>query len=579
MEIRTRLAQINPTTADIEGNTSLVLEELECASADGIDVVAFPELIITGYCVLDLVEDDAFVAANRTALEHVRDQTGETVAVVGFIDRDPTGTYNAAAVLQNGEIKGIARKVLLPNYRYFDDERYFDSGGPVSPVTVDIRGRSIDLGVAVCEDMWDLAYERKPIPELARAGAEVIVSVNASPFETGKRAVRHETIRRHVAETGLPFLYVNTIGAADVGRNVVVFDGDSLAYDARGTVLAKGEQFDNDRVTVNLDPSSATSRGSDRELPVVPRERELYEALVMAFGDYAEKMDFETVIQPVGGGVDSALGLAICVDAVGSENVIAYCLPPTLDTCRTDVTAQLAENLGVEYHVVPTRSISEEALDVYGTHVREIETDRARENVSKRVGELLASLASEDTPANEPTMLVSNANETELALGYVTLSGDIDPIGDLSKVDVYAVAEYVNERYGAEVLPAEVFEAPESTASVRDRGETLDIRAAAPIVDALLEERCGPSELVAQFENGDLDPNRYGKDRQGRTLYERYDAETFASIVYETYRRLTTSTAERVQAPPVIAVSRRAFGADFREPIINEWDGRVPEWT
>ena len=586
MELSVTLAQVNPTTADVGGNTALLLEELERATADGVDAVVFPEMAITGYCILDLVEDDAFIEANLAALDRIRERTGETAAVVGFVDRDERGAYNAAAVLQDGTVRGVAHKVLLPNYRYFDDKRYFVPGGAVAPIDVDVRGETVSLGVSVCEDVWDADYDRKPVAELARGGADLIINVNASPFVAGKRKERHELVTRHVRDTGLPFCYLNTVGAADVGKNVVVFDGDSLAYDAGGALLAKGEQFDEDRVTVAIDLDGPTDRETrQRSAPGTERrEKELFEALVTGLRDYVRKTGFETVLEPVSGGIDSSLGLAVCVEALGPENVVAVNLPSVVNTEVTrGLARELAENFGVEYRILPIQSIYEEVVAAYETNVGEIQRGTARENVYARVRGLLMMLASNDSPAEAPAMLVSNGNETEMALGYVTLYGDmsggLDLLGDLSKMDVYAVARYVNERHGRELIPAETFEMAPSAELSPGQVDPFDYRTVAPLVGDLLERRWDPAEIVARFAAEELDAERYGVDDRGRTVYERYDADAFAEVVYDTYRRLTGSTFKRVQAPPVVAVSERAFGTDFREPIINAWDGRPVDWT
>ncbi|SIR65063.1 NAD+ synthase (glutamine-hydrolysing) [Haladaptatus litoreus] len=586
MEITATLAQINPTTADIEGNTEQILDELERATADGADIVVFPEMAITGYCILDLVEDDALINENQIALDRIRERTGETVVVVGFVDEDNEGKYNAAAVLQDGSIKGVVHKVLLPNYRYFDDERYFEPGEEVAPIDVEIGGRTVSLGVSVCEDLWDEGYDRKPIAELAREGADVIVNINASPFATGKRQERHELIQRHINATGLPVLYLNTVGVADVGKNVLIFDGDSLAYAADGTFLARGEQFEEDRVTVTVGGSKPTlDVPHPRSSPVREcREQELYEALVTGLRDYVRKTGFEKVIEPVSGGIDSALGLAICVDALGPENVIAFNLPSTVNTQTTkDLAEELADNFGVEYQVLPIQSIYDEIVRVYETHVESVESATAKENVYARVRGLLMMLVSNDSSEDAPAMLISNGNETEMALGYVTLYGDmsggLNLLGDLSKMDIYAVAKYVNERHGRKLIPSETFEIRPSAELSSSQVDPFDYPTVAPIVGDLLERRWSPSDLVERFTAGELDVERYGEDNHGRTVYERYDAQAFETVVYDTYRRLTKSTFKRVQASPVVAVSRRAFGTDFREPIINKWEGKPTDWS
>jgi NAD+ synthase (glutamine-hydrolysing) len=596
MTLTVSLAQLGPTTADIDRNAARLAEAYDRAAREGADVVVFPEMAVTGYCILDLVEDDTFVDRNREALDDLAARTGETAAVVGFVDRDDEDRYNAAAVCQHGDVVGIARKVLLPNYRYFDDERYFEPGEAVSPVDVEVRGESVSLGVSVCEDMWDAAYDRRPVRELAEAGADVLVNVNASPFEVGKRAERAAVIRDHVAATGVPFLYVNTAGVADVGRNVIVFDGDSLSVDATGALVARGAQFDTDLLTVELELELGrggdaggvgrhVSGGVSREGgPLVAagdavdperREQELFEALAFGLRGYARRTGFETVIESVSGGIDSSLGLAVCVEALGPENVVAYNLPSAVNTETTKgIAARLTENLGVDYRVVPVQSAFEELLDTYESNVGPVGRDVSKENLYARVRGLLMMLASNDSGG----LLVTNGNETEMALGYVTLYGDacggLSILGDLSKRDVYDVAAYVNERAGEEVIPGEVFDIPPSAELSADQVDPFDYDVVAPVVSDLLEGRLSPAEIVAQFERRDLDEKRYRPDDEGRTVYDKLDAEAFAEVVYDTYRRMKRNTFKRVQTPPVVAVSGRAFGTDFREPIINGWDGR-----
>ncbi|WP_142858326.1 NAD(+) synthase [Salinigranum halophilum] len=588
MTLTVSLAQLGPTTADIGHNTGLLADAYDRAVRAGADVVVFPEMAVTGYCILDLVEDDTFVDRNREALSELATRTGETAAVVGFVDRDGEARYNAAAVCQHGEVAGTARKVLLPNYRYFDDERYFEPGEEVAPIAVDVGDTTVSLGVSVCEDLWDDAYDRRPVRELVDGGADVVVNLNASPFEVGKRADRARVVRDHVDATGVPVLYVNTAGVADVGRNVIVFDGDSLAVDATGALVARGAQFDTDLLTVTLDDDGVGQHVSGgvaaADGPLVPagetvkperRERELFEALAFGLRGYARRTGFETVIESVSGGIDSSLGLAICVEALGPDNVVAYNLPSSVNTETTKgIAADLAANLGVDYRVVPVQSSFEELLDTYESHAGPVSRGVAKENLYARVRGLLMMLASNDSGG----LLVTNGNETEMALGYVTLYGDacggLSILGDLSKRDVYDVARYVNERAGEAVIPEAVFDIPPSAELSADQVDPFDYDVVAPVVSDLLEGRLSPAEVVARFERRALDPERYRPDDEGRTVYDKFDAEGFSTVVYDTYRRMKQNTFKRVQTPPVVAVSGRAFGTDFREPIINGWDGR-----
>lgn len=588
METTVRLAQTNPTTADIEGNTEQILEALSRAEAADVDVLVFPEMAITGYCIRDLIEDETFVDANLAALNRIRDHTGETAVVMGFIERSEGEKYNAAAVLQHGRIQGVARKALLPTYRYFDDERYFEAADAVEPVPVTVGGDSVSLGVSICEDMWDSDYDRQPVSELAAAGADVIININASPFEPGKRQERHGVITDHIDRTGLPFVYLNTVGAADVEKNVIVFDGDSLAYAGDGTLLGTCDAFAEDTTTVTVghnkaDPKAAVADGERSGIQPRRRERELYEALLLGIRDYARKTGFERVIEPISGGIDSSVGLALCADALGPENVLAFNLPSTVNSDTTkSIAAEVAENTGVEYHSIPVQSIYEAVVETYETHYDDVTTDVAKENVYARVRAVLMMLVSNDAPYDDPAMLVSNGNETEMALGYVTLYGDmasgLSLLGDVSKMDVYALGRYINERHGEEIIPEAAFEIEPSAELTAGQVDPFDYQTVSPIVDDLLEQRLSPAEIVARFQTDELSVERYGVDDDGRTVYERYDAEAFEDIVYDTYDRLTRSTFKRVQAAPNIAVSRRAFGTDFREPIINGWDGRPITW-
>ena len=585
MESTVRIGQMNPVTADIRGNTRRIIEAIESAEQDGVDIIVFPEMAVTGYCIRDLIEDDVFVDANLAALDRIREQTGETVAVVGYIEQNSNGTYNAAAVLQDGEQKGSARKALLPNYRYFDDERYFDPGGEASPVTVELDGEGLSLGVSICEDMWDTAYDRSPVTELAAAGADIILNLNASPFQPGKRETRHSIIQRHIETTGLPFVYANTAGVGDVEKNIIVFDGDSLVYSSEGELLAKGAQFATDTPTVTIGGSPrerGTSDGTTGEagdLPTTRRVKELHDAIVLGIRDYVEKTGFSTLIEPVSGGIDSSVGLALCVEAVGWENVLAFNLPSRVNSETTkSIAAELTSNLGVQYHSIPVQDIYTEVIDTYESAYDEITTDTARENVYARIRALLMMLVSNDAPADDPAMLVSNGNETEMGLGYVTLYGDMASglaiLGDVSKMDVYRLGRYINERHGEAVIPEQTFEIAPSAELKADQADPFDYQTVSPVVNDLLEQRLSPAEIVAGFEAEQLDANRYGIDENGETVYDRYTPAEFEDIVYDTYQRLTRSTFKRVQSAPNIVVSERAFGTDFREPLINEWDGR-----
>jgi len=575
--MRVALAQLNPVSGDITGNTAKIVDAVAEAAARGADLVVTPEMALPGYCIGDLVEDDAFVRANEEAVARIAAAATAVTAVVGFIDHEPAarnehGTlkkYNAAAVVRDGRVLQRARKALLPNYRYFDDKRFFSPGETREPLAVDVRGGRTSVGVSICEDMWDEYYPVKPLPELAAKGADVLLNLNASPFSPGKRQTRERLIREHVQALGRPIVYVNTAGAADNGKNIIPFDGESLVYDRTGRLIAIGRQFAEELLVVDLDGSAPAL-----DLPPVDREREMYDALVMSLRDYMRKQAFTRAIVPVSGGIDSALAVAIAVDALGAANVSAFNLPSRHNTETTkSIAARLCAALGVRYGIVPIQGIDEHVRRTFEEHAHPIERPLTRENLHARIRGLLMMAESNDTGA----LLISCGNETEIALGYATLYGDmcggLSLIGDLSKTDVYRLARHVNARHGREIIPEETFALKPSAELADGQFDPFDYSVVSPIVGDVMERRSSEADLVRQFETRSLDPERFAPDDRGLTPYDKYTPETFRAIVRDCFRRMRRSVYKRLQGPPIVVVSERAFGFDLRETIINEWEG------
>jgi NAD+ synthase (glutamine-hydrolysing) len=436
---------------------------------------------------------------------------------------------------------------------------------PVAP------GSPVKVGVSICEDLWDDYYDVKPLAELAAQGAGVIVNINASPFYPGKRRTRERLIKAHVERFRRPIVYVNTVGAADNGKNIIPFDGESLAYDASGRLIAIGRQFEEDLIVVELETTPDSAR---HELPPDEPDREMYGALVMALGDYMRKVGFERAVIAVSGGIDSALALAIAVDALGPERVVAFNLPSRHNTETTkSIARRLCEAFGVRYTVVPIQQIDDDLRAVFERHAHPIRHNLTRENLHARIRGILMMAESNDTGA----LLISCGNETEIALGYATLYGDmcggISLIGDLSKADVYALARYANRKHGREMIPAEAFTIKPSAELAEGQFDPFDYDVVSPIVGEFVERRTSPAALVQQFEQHALDPARFKADAAGRTPYDKYAPDAFRAIVYDCFRRMRRSVYKRLQGPPIVVVSERAFGFDLRETIINEWEG------
>ena len=581
--MRIALAQLNPTSGDVEGNSAKICAAIDEARREEADLVVAPEMVVPGYCIGDLVENTDFLAANERAIQRIADAARGITAVVGFVDydlhaRNDNGTvrkYNAAAVVRDGAVLQRAHKSLLPNYRYFDDKRFFTPGERRDPVDVETRAGVARIGVSICEDMWDEFYDVKPLAELAAKGASILLNLNASPFYPGKRHERDGLIRRHLAELRKPLVYVNTVGAADNGKNVITFDGESLVYDGHGRLIAIGPQFEEELLVVDVAPPDGEfARHAAVELPDIDREREMYDALVMGLRDYMRKTAFNRVIVPVSGGIDSALALAIAVDAAGSAQVAAYNLPSQYNTAATrSIAERLARVLDVRYGVVPISPVDAEVRRVFEQHVHPIGRNLTRENLHARIRGLLMMAESNDTGA----LLISCGNETEIALGYATLYGDmcggISIIGDLSKVDVYKLARHVNERHGREIIPEDAFTLKPSAELAADQCDPFDYYVMAPVVSELAERRLAPSALIALFEERALDPARFVPDPEGRTVYDKHTPQTFRAVVHEAVQRMRRSVYKRLQGPPIVAISERAFGFDLRETIINGWEG------
>jgi NAD+ synthase (glutamine-hydrolysing) len=581
--MRIALAQLNPISGDIAGNAAKIVDAIERARGAGAELVVTPEMALPGYCIGDLVEDRGFLDANEQAMLRIAGAARGITAVVGFVDFEPgarndNGTlrkHNAAAVVRDGAVLQRVHKSLLPNYRFFDDKRFFTPGTRREPIDVRSGSGTVRLGVSVCEDMWDAFYAVKPLPELAAKGAELLLNINASPFNPGKRHERDAIIRDHVARLRRPFVYVNTSGAADNGKNIIPFDGESLVYDGRGRRLAIGRQFAEDLVVVEVPlcaETAADDGGEGLPLPPIEREREIYDALAMGLRDYMRKTGFSDAVVPVSGGIDSALVLAIASDALGPGRVSAYNLPSRYNTETTrSIAERLARALGVRYGIVPIHEIDETVRRTFEQHAHPIARGFTRENLQARIRGLLMMAESNDAGS----LLISCGNETEIALGYATLYGDmcggLSLIGDLSKTDVYRLARYVNRRHGRAVIPDEAFTIVPSAELAEGQFDPFDYAVVAPLVGELVEHRRTPAELLDLFERRALDPDRFAPDADGRTVYDKHTTGSFRQVLNDAVGRIRRSVYKRLQGPPIVIVSERAFGFDLRETIINGW--------
>jgi NAD+ synthase (glutamine-hydrolysing) len=582
MRIRISIAQINPKTGDLRGNRDRILAAIEAGRRDGAHVVVLPEMCLTGYCLDEkLLLNRQFLRENRRVLfEEIAPACTDLAVVVGFVDfeegqqgpgQDPV-RYNAAAVCHRGVVRQLVYKRLLPSYRYFDDKRYFRPGTEIEPLGLSFPEGDVRIGVLICEDLWDEQYELKPCRVYHDKGVDYLFCINASPFvgsnpgaRDGKRFLREALIRRQIDRFGVPIVSVNTVGAGDNGKNVLPFDGASCAYDRSKQMVASLKSFAEDQATVVFENGSA----DPVDPPEFDREAEIFQALAMSVRDYYNKVGvFKGVLEAVSGGIDSALGTAIAYEAMGPDLLTLYNLPSRYNSSRTQQAArELAENFGLEYKVVPIQRMVDRILSDFEENLHPVEHSLTIENLQARVRGLIMMAESNDREA----LLLTNGNETEIALGYATLYGDmvggLAVIGDLSKPDVYRLARYVNRKWGRPVIPEDIFEIPASAELSEGQVDPFDYEVVGPLVSSYVEHGLSPADMIELFRKRELNPASFGE-----TLYRRYSVEQFSELSVKLYRSLNRSVYKRMQAAPIIVVSERSFGFDLRETIINGWE-------
>ena len=557
--MRIAMAQINSTVGDLKGNIEKIRKYLEAAEELGADLVAFPEMAVTGYPPQDLLYNKAFVKDNKKALDGlIRSNDAEIVGVVGFVDFDDArNLYNAAAIFKGDEMIGTVYKTLLHTYDVFDEERYFKSAKEenIRPVKVEIGGKEVSLGVEVCEDLWEDEYEIKVTDLLVERGADLIVNVSASPFYVGKRLERERLLKRKAAKNKVPIFYVNLVG----GQDELVFDGQSFAVDASGNLIAFAKQFEEDLVIVDIDLEKGVAP------KVIPpsynREEEMFNALVLGVRDYFKKTGFKKAVVGLSGGIDSSLAACIAVEALGRENVIGVFMPSRFSSKHSKADAErLAKNLGIcfvqfsiEGIIESYRKTLEEPLEKIRRYFG-ISKDRddpvADENIQPRIrGNCLMDIS--NRLKDLKILVLNTGNKTELALGYCTLYGDmtggIGVLGDVSKIDVYKLAEYVNRKAGREIIPEDVFKKRPSAELRENQYDPFDYSIVSPLVDEIVENRRSKEELI-----------RMGYPKE---------------VVKDVYRRIRRAEYKRRQAPPCIKITKKSFGIEWKMPIVNKYEG------
>ncbi|GAB4336262.1 MAG: NAD+ synthase [Calditrichia bacterium] len=568
------LAQINPTVGDISGNFSKICDYIDRAREIGADIVAFPELALTGYPPEDLLLKADFIDENLKYLEKLVAKSKGLTVVVGFVDRRDD-IFNAAAVLHDGELAGVYHKMYLPNYGVFDENRYFQAGQETG--VFELNG--IRFGVNICEDIW---YPGGPTRKQALYGsAELIINISSSPYHFQKARDRQKMLSVRAQDNEAIIAYVNTVG----GQDELVFDGYSMVFSQAGELLARGPAFEEGLITCTVNPQHVfrnrlkDPRRRKERFQIPPEEKvevitlkplpkkkkgdfpqsdltpfpanvaEVYQALTVGLRDYLQKNRFKRVVIGLSGGVDSALVATIARDAVGKENVVGVSMPSEYTSRESKEDAQqLAENLGIEFHEIPITPFFHTFLEQLNPYFKGKEPDITEENIQARIrGTILMSLSNKFG-----WLVLATGNKSEVSVGYCTLYGDMvggfSVIKDVPKTLVYELCRYRNEQAGQALIPERILtKAPsaELKPDQKDSDSLPPYDILDPILKAYVEDDYPFSEIV---EMG-------------------FDPATVERVI----RLVDSNEYKRRQAAPGIKITHRAFGKDRRVPITNRF--------
>ena len=543
-------AQINPTVGDLSGNFEKIIRSYERLAAAGAELVLTPELAIPGYPPQDLVFKSRFVPENLQVLDKLHSRVGNTALLVGFVDRNEgrgKPYHNAAALLEAGKPIRKAHKSLLPSYDVFDEDRYFEPAGHVEPFA--LRGKK--LGVTLCEDIWTEhylprpLYDVEPVHRLIEQGAEIIVNLSASPFTLHKPAIRREMVGALARAYQRPICYCNAVG----GNDQLIFDGNSIAVNASGELIAQLASFREDEVVIDTDAASAI------EFREGKTPEELFAALSLGLHDYLRKCNFKSVVLGLSGGVDSAVVAVIAVDALGAENVIGVSMPsPYSSRGSIDDALALARNLGIKCLEIPISNAFTTFKSQFAESFKGLPENETEENMQPRLRAMTLMALSNKFGH----LLLTTGNKSELAVGYCTMYGDmaggLAVISDVPKTMVYELARWINSDYSVrsgrkrEIIPASIIEKAPS-AELKPNQTDQDVLPPYEILDEILrlyvEENLSARDIVTHG----------------------FDAKTVRWV----QRRVDLNEYKREQAAPGLKVTSRAFGVGRRMPIAQKY--------
>lgn len=552
--IRIACAQINCTVGDLKGNAEKILEYIEKAKEKGVDIVAFPELAITGYPPDDLLLKTSFINDNLKTIRELAKKIGDIIVIAGFVDRTQGKIFNAAAIIHRGKIKAIYHKKLLPNYGVFDEKRYFSQGdeNPVYRAETE-QGRFI-FGVSICEDIW---HDTGPIKIQAKQKASLIFNINASPYHMEKIKEREKIVKDMAKENNVYIVYTNLVG----GQDELVFDGQSFIVEPGGKIVSRADAFKEQLLIHDIEVplrkirNNIIFRLNERKKENIScylsqhlsLEQEIYEALVLGLRDYVSKNGFQKTVIGISGGIDSALVTTIAVDALGKDRVIGVFMPSRFTSQDSISDAKnLAQNLGIKLLEIPIEEIFSSYLKTLQPHFENTKPDITEENIQARIrGNLLMALSNKFG-----YLVLTTGNKSEISTGYATLYGDMAGgfavIKDVPKTIVYKLARYRNSV--KPVIPEHII-TREPTAELRANQKDTDSLPPYEILDEILKM------YVEQDKSIDY------------ITKKGFDRDTTARVV----RMVDRSEYKRRQAPPGIKITPRSFGKDRRMPITNKY--------
>ena len=559
-KLRITGAQLSFTVGAIQENKSKILNTLEEAEKINSDIVVFPELCVTGYPPEDLLLRESFVGKNFAVLEEIAEFSGRTSGVIGFVDRSleeqtmdnvDRNITNAAAIVQNGDVKGIYHKCYLPNYSVFDEARYFAKGTKPEEI---FWYEDIAVGINICEDVW---INNGPAEEQVRQGASLIININASPFDINKTESRKVNVRDKAKKLKVPILYLNMVG----GQDELVFDGGSFLVDADGNIIYEAGQFSEEIFSFDLELEIKNVKSENKlivnekksDLPPLKTSDSLselesmYAALKMGLSDYVEKNNFKKVLVGLSGGIDSALTATIAVDALTSDNVIGVAMPSKFNPKSSlEDAKELADNLNIELKTVNIEETAEKFRNLLKDNIDDDLKSVVDENIQSRIrGNILMGLSNQ-----LGAMVVSTGNKSEMAVGYSTLYGDLVGgfalLKDVYKTEVYKLSDYRNSI--SKVIPQNIIEKKPSAELSEDQYDS-DSLPEYDLLDKILKMYIELDYSSEKIINSDIDKE----------------------VVFDILEKIDRNEYKRKQVAPGVKLTSRAFGKDRRMPITNTY--------